>query len=59
MESDSVCNHTSDYKITGVRFVNHDFDYRQARSPFTNESTGNPSCRNYYKQGKIKILPLG
>ena len=25
MESDSVCNHTSDYKI---RFVNHKYDYR-------------------------------
>ena len=28
MESDSVCNHTSDYKIVGVRFVNHEYDYR-------------------------------
>ena len=28
MESDSVCNHTSDYKIAGVLFVNHEYDYR-------------------------------
>ena len=28
MESDLVCNHTSDYKIAGVRFVNHEYDYR-------------------------------
>ena len=28
MEFDSVCNHTSDYKIAGVRFVNHEYDYR-------------------------------
>ena len=24
MESDLVCNHTSDYKIAGVRFVKHE-----------------------------------
>ena len=24
----SVCNHTSDYKIAGVGFVNHEYDYR-------------------------------
>ena len=28
MESDSVCNHASDYKIAGVRFINHEYDYR-------------------------------
>ena len=28
MESDSVCNHTSDYKITGVQFGNDKYDYR-------------------------------
>ena len=33
MESDSVCNHTSDYEIgrlrfAGVRFRNHEYDYR-------------------------------
>ena len=23
-----VCNHTSDYKIAGIRFVSHKYDYR-------------------------------
>ena len=27
MESDSVCNHTSDYKIAAIWFVNHKYDY--------------------------------
>ena len=28
MESDSVCNHTNDHEIAGVRFVNYEYDYR-------------------------------
>ena len=28
MESESICNHTSDYQIAGVRFVNQEYDYR-------------------------------
>ena len=28
MESDSVRNHTGDYEIAGVRFVNLEYDYR-------------------------------
>ena len=28
MQSDLVCSHTSDYKIVGVQFVNHEYDYR-------------------------------
>ena len=28
VESDSVCNYTSDYKIVGVWYVNHKYDYR-------------------------------
>ena len=28
VDSDSVCNHTSDYEIAGVQFVNHKYDYR-------------------------------
>ena len=28
METDLVDNHTSDYKIAGVQFVNHEYDYR-------------------------------
>ena len=29
MESNSACNHTSDKHEVGVRFVNHEYDYRQ------------------------------
>ena len=29
MESNSACNHTSDEHEVGVRFVNHEYDYRQ------------------------------
>ena len=38
VESDSVCNHTSGYKIAGVRFVNHGYDYRSDR--------GSPICKS-------------
>ena len=44
MESNSVCNHTSDFAKSddfeaGVRFVNHEYDYGQdwmTRSTVTN-----------------------
>ena len=28
MESNLVCNHTSDYNIAGVRFINHKYDHK-------------------------------
>ena len=56
MESYSVCNHTSDEQA-GVRFVNHEYDYRlnwTTRSPITTINR-NQGCMSRSNCGPLTI----
>ena len=57
MESDSVCNHTSDYKISGVRFVNpHEYDYRPTSDDTRSTLPITHKDYNFREAQEIKIL---